>query len=325
MLDLGRREWTPEDPVTELRRQAALLADTDVLVGLNLRAATPEAYARCAEEIGSDVVYEIDAHCRQEPMLRAEAGEYLVTHPDKLALIIHALKETGATVSVKYRAGVNGDDALFARRCTEAGADILHVDLMDYGHAKCRQIRNATPRFLIANNGLYSFDRVMEMFSHGADMVSVARRSEEQILAGLDAAITRYADEIGWYNAPKQLCRGGDLRSLTFCCLPVKECALIPALRRAGLSREEYVAMKTEAAEGTPLAPGPYTCFGSLMWCCKITSPCMLRDTCMDKLGLSPREYMRQKHLLSRKIMKRVFHDLPADERSRTGAARDGT
>jgi putative methanogenesis marker domain 9 len=217
---------------------------------------------------------------------------------------------------VKFRAGVSGDDVLFARRCSEAGADILHVDLMDYGHSKCRQVRNATPLFLIANNSLHTYDRMMEMFSHGADMVSIARRSDPQTLAGLDAAITRYADEFGWYNAPKQLCRGGDLRSLTFCCLPVKECALIPALRKAGLSREEYIDLKMEAMKGTPLEPGPYTCFGSMVWCCKITSPCMLRDTCMEKMGLSRREYMRQKHYLSKRIMKRVFHDLPADERS---------
>ena len=42
------------------------------------------------------------------------------------------------------------------------------------------------------------------MLSHGADMVSLARGANERTLAGLDAAITRYADEQGWYNSPKQ-------------------------------------------------------------------------------------------------------------------------
>jgi putative methanogenesis marker domain 9 len=134
---------------------------------------------------------------------------------------------------------------------------------------------------------MHSFDRVMEMFSHGADMVSLARRSDPDTLAGIDAAIARYADEFGWFNAPKQLCRGGDVRALTFCCLPVKECPLIPTLSRLGVSREEYIRMKQEAVRGTPLESGEYTCFGSMAWCCKATSPCMLRDSSMQKAGLT--------------------------------------
>jgi tRNA-dihydrouridine synthase B len=181
------------------------------------------------------------------------------------------------------------------------------VDLMDEGYAKIRQIRNASPIMIIANNSMQSFDRVMEMFSHGADLVSLARRSDVQTLAGLDAAITRYAKEFGWYNAPKQLCRGGDVRALTFCCLPVKECPLLPTLKRAGLSREEYVNLKREAAQGTPLQDGQYTCFGSLVWCCKATSPCLLRDATLEQMGMSKKEYMQRKRDLSRTIMARIF------------------
>ena len=303
----GRCEFLPDDPARELEKQVKVLAGLPVVGGVNLRAATPEALTGLAAALGDRVVYEIDAHCRQAPMTEAGSGEFLLHHPDVLAGMVAALKREGVAVSVKIRAGVSGNDPALGRRLWDAGADILHVDLMDGGYAKIRQIRNATPMTLIANNGMQSFDRVMEMFSHGADLVSLARRSDPQTLAGLDAAIARHAGEIGWYNAPKQLCRGGDIRALTFCCLPVKECPLLPALAKAGLSQEEYVGLKKEAVKGTPLEGGPYTCFGSLAWCCKTSSPCLLRDATLEQAGLSKKEYMKRKRELSRTILRRVF------------------
>jgi len=229
---------------------------------------------------------------------------------------VQALKAEGVTVSVKIRAGVAGDDRLLAKKLWEAGADILHIDLMDFGTAKLRQIRNSCPLMLIANNSVTTFDRMKDMLSHGADIVSLARQSDARTLAGLDAAITRYADEEGWYNAPKQLCRGGDIRSLAFCCMPVKECPLIPTLARINMPREDYIRMKMEGVNGTPLDDGKQTCFGSLAWCCKTSSPCMFRDMTLKHVGLSKKEYMRLKRDLSDTIVSRVFHDVSPDKRS---------
>jgi TIM-barrel protein len=307
MAGEGRCEFLPGDPVAELSRQADLLSGLPVVGGINLRASTPEALAGLAGYLGDRVIYEIDAHCRQKPMIDAGAGEFLLNHPDILADMVRAVAREGVLVSVKIRAGVAGNDPGLARKLWDAGADLLHVDLMDAGYAKIRQIRNVSPAMIIANNSMQSIDRVMEMFSHGADLVSLARHSDIGTLAGLDAAIARYAKEFGWYNAPKQLCRGGDVRALTFCCLPVKDCPLLPTLQRLGLSREEYVEMKKEAVQGTRLQEGPYTCFGSLAWCCKVSSPCLLRDATLEQMGLSKKEYMQKKRELSRTIMGRVF------------------
>jgi putative methanogenesis marker domain 9 len=249
-------------------------------------------------------------------MIAAGCGEYYLKNPDKLMAVVRALKEEGVTVSVKIRVGVAADDRLLAETLWHAGADILHVDLMDSGTAKLRQIRNSSPLMLIANNSINTFERMRDMLSHGADIVSLARQSDVRTLAGLDAAITRYADEEGWYNSPKQLCRGGDIRSLCFCCMPVKECPLIPTLSRIGLPREDYIRMKLESVKGTPLDTGSQTCFGSLAWCCKTSSPCMFRDMTLKQAGLSKKEYMRLKRDLSDTIMGQVFHDVSPDERS---------
>lgn len=314
MSEMGRREFTYEDPVEELSSQVALLSKTDVVTGLNLRGSSPEAFSAIAAQIGDAAVYEIDAHCRQEPMIAAGCGEVLLHHPNRLREYIQALKGEDVCVSVKIRAGVSPDDLRLARAIWKAGADILHIDLMDTGYQKVRQIRNTCPLVIIANNSINTFERMKEMYSHGADLVSLARHSDDRTLAGLDAAISRYADEQGWYNSPKQLCRGGDIRALTFCCMPVKSCPLIPTLDRIGMEKEEYLSLKQEAVKGTPLESGPQTCFGSLAWCCKSSSPCMFREMTILQQGLTNREYMQQKHQLSEKIMQYIFEEKPQDD-----------
>lgn len=311
-----RKEFLFDDPVTELKAQAEKMEKSDVILGVNLRGTSPESFRAVAQALGDKVVYEIDAHCRQPAMVAAGCGEYYLKNTGKLIAAIRALKEEGVTVSVKIRTGVADDDRVLAELLWAAGADILHIDLMDFGTAKLRQIRNSCPLMIIANNGITSFERMKDMLSHGADMISVARKSDARTLAGLDAAITRYADEEGWYNAPKQLCRGGDIRSLTFCCMPVKECPLIPTLSRIGLPHDDFVRMKLGGVEKTPLDTGRQTCFGSLAWCCKTSSPCMFRDMTLKQAGISRKEYMRLKRDLSDTIMAQVFHDVPPVKRS---------
>jgi tRNA-dihydrouridine synthase B len=310
----GRKEFLFDDPVIELTSQLQRIENSDVVSGINLRGSSPESYQALAENFGERVIYEIDAHCRQEPMIKAGCGEYLLHHPGRLIEVVQALKSEQVTVSVKIRAGVYADDRKLVTDLWKAGADILHIDLMDFGYQKVRQVRNASPMFIIANNSINSFERMKEMFSHGADMVSLARKSDERTLAGLDAAISRYTDEHGWYNAPKQLCRGGDLRSLTFCCMPVKNCPLIPTLNKLGMTREEYIDLKQVFVKDTPLADGKQTCFGSLSWCCKDTSPCMFRDLTIRQLSLSSKDYMRLKRELAEKLMKRLFDERKHEE-----------
>ncbi|HZK30609.1 MAG TPA: methanogenesis marker 9 domain-containing protein [Methanoregula sp.] len=311
-----RKEFLYDDPVEELKKQMALLEKSSVVLGLNLRGSTPASFSAVARSLGENVVYEIDAHCRQPAMVAAGCGEHYLKKPGDLMAVVRALKSEGVTVSVKIRAGISADDRLLARKLWEAGADILHIDLMDFGSPKIRQIRNVCPLMLIANNSINTFERMREMLSHGADIVSLARKSDIRTLSGLDAAITRYATEEGWYNSPKQLCRGGDVRALAFCCMPVKECPLIPTLSRIGMPKEEYIRMKLDTVKGTPLEEGNQTCFGSLAWCCKTSSPCMFRDMTLKQRGLSKKEYMRLKRELSDTIMSRVFHDVPSDESS---------
>lgn len=310
MVEAGRTEFS--DGLDEIATELAMLEGSDVVIGLNLRGSTPEAYVAAAREFGKDVIYEIDAHCRQQPMIDAHCGEYLLHNTDALCDIVRALHKEGVCISVKTRAGVT-DDRQLARKLWAAGADILHVDLMDTGYTRIRQIRNSCPLILIANNSINAPDKMMDMFSHGADMVSLARSANVATLQLLDRYIRATAEENGWYNAPKQLCRGGDLRSLTFCCMPVKQCPLLPTLDTIGMSRQEYLALKQDLTKGTEIAKGSHTCFGSLAWCCKSSTPCMFRDMTLKSLPLAKNEYMAMKRELADRIMEKIFADVPTD------------
>ncbi|HJJ94143.1 MAG TPA: tRNA-dihydrouridine synthase, partial [Methanocorpusculum sp.] len=138
----GRKEF--EASFDDISTELAMLEDAGVVSGLNLRGSTKEAFLEAASVFGKDVIYEIDAHCRQPPMVNAGCGEALLADTDRLCEIVSALAEAGYTVSVKIRAGIADDKAL-AKALWKAGAKILHVDLMDFGASKLRQIRNSCP------------------------------------------------------------------------------------------------------------------------------------------------------------------------------------
>lgn len=305
----GRKEFVSADPLDLLKKELeASLGLTTIAV--NVRAASLEPLvhaAHLARKYGA--ILEINAHCRQPEMLELGAGEALLRDVPRLCEYIREIKKTGVVLSVKTRANVVNDVEL-AKAVEKAGADIIHIDAMhpdgmDVGVIK--RVRNSMDLFIIGNNSVVDFESAKEMFSRGADMVSVARGLLDNpgLIDYLVEEVSALESMTGWYNAPKHICAGGDLRALAFCCLPVKACALHAALKQAGISAEEFMKLKIGFTRGTPLEPGEGTCFGSMAWCCKITKPCFLRDSALTQTGLSDVEYMKLKKKLSEHIMKK--------------------
>lgn len=312
----GRKEFVSKEPMEFLESELEAAKDLTT-VAVNVRAATIEPYIEAAHLAKkSGAILEINAHCRQPEMLELGVGEALLKDAPGLCEYIREIKKTGVVLSVKTRANVVNDVEL-ARAIESAGADIIHIDAMpqsgemqDFPGADIRvikRVRNSTGLFIIGNNSVVDFESAKDMFSHGADMVSVARAalSEPGIIDNLVSEVSSFQKLTGWYNAPKHICGGGDLRALAFCCLPVKPCALHGALKQAGITAEEFMKIKTEFARKTPIEYGEGTCFGSMTWCCKITKPCFLRDGALTSIGLSDVEYMQIKKRLSEYILKR--------------------
>jgi TIM-barrel protein len=199
LVSRDREEFLPTDPIAFIERELAALDDVPLTVGFNVRSATldpiREAAAVCRDH---DAVIEINAHCRQDEMCTARAGQNLLRDTDRLCEYVRTASETGADTSVKVRAEVTGVDLPeTARQMGEAGADIVHVDAMD-SESVIASIVDTSDTFVIANNGVRDRETVREYLSYGADAVSVGRPSDNpRVLARVCEATTEWFEEEG--------------------------------------------------------------------------------------------------------------------------------
>lgn len=226
---------------------------------------------------------------------------------DGIADLVRAIKNSGATLSVRVKPDAVEDLRSLARELKEAGVDILHLDLRGLGPMApkiVKKISDGGAPQLMVRCDVGDFQDARNILSMGADMISLSDDADPEFVAWLADTLKRFHDLVGWYNAPKHICSGGDLRGMAFCCPPVKNCPLLGALKKINISPEEFVERKLALTKGTPLEPGDGTCFGSLAWCCKITKPCFMRDAVLDRRGIAPDEYMRLKKKLAEDLLK---------------------
>jgi TIM-barrel protein len=189
-----REEFLPADPLAFADRQLSALGDSPIRAGLNVRSATRgpiREVARVCADHGA--VVEINAHCRQPELRAVGCGESLLADTDRLVEYVAAAAATGASVSVKVRAGVSGVDlAETTRAVADAGADAIHVDAMD-AESVVRDVvtvaRSAADTAenrlaVIANNEVRDRESVHEYLDYGADGVSVGRPSTDRRVLG---------------------------------------------------------------------------------------------------------------------------------------------
>ena len=191
VADRERSEFLPDDPVAFVDRQLSALDGVDVRAGVNVRSTSTEPVRAVADVAADhDAIVEINAHCRQDELCAAGAGETLLREPERLEPLVSAAAATGADVSVKARTELSGVDLVaVAERIEVAGADALHVDAMD-SEDVVADLADATELFLIANNGVRGRESVREYLDYGADAVSVGRPSDDP------AVLERVADAV---------------------------------------------------------------------------------------------------------------------------------
>lgn len=180
MVQRGRTEFLPADPIAFVDRQLAALAAVPVVPGFNVRSTSVEPVreaARVCRDHGA--ILEVNAHCRQEELCAVGCGETLLRDGDRLCSYVEAASGTGTWVSVKVRTEVPGVDLpATARRVADAGADLVHVDAMD-SEPVVGEIVRATDAAVIANNGVRDRETVREYLQQGAAAVSVGRPSDD--------------------------------------------------------------------------------------------------------------------------------------------------
>lgn len=198
LVSRERNEFLPDDPVSFVDEQLAALADVPIRPAVNVRSATLppiRAVGDVCERHGA--ILELNAHCRQEEMCAVGAGQSLLRDADRLCQQVRAATETGATVSVKVRTEVPGVNLpRVARRATDAGAEIVHIDAMD-SERVVADVADATDCFLVANNGVRGGETVAEYLDDGADAVSVGRASDKpEVLSGVRRATDEWFAEV---------------------------------------------------------------------------------------------------------------------------------
>lgn len=312
----GRKEFVSDDIFALMESELKKVSGRGVAIGLNVRSAKPEPYVRAAELAKKyGAMLEINAHCRQEEMQAIGVGEVMLKNKIELARIITEVKKTGVVLSLKMRSGVV-DDVKLLRVLEKAGLDIVHVDAMGMSARSAnlnavKKIRDGTSLFIIGNNSITNYETAQAMYTAGSDMISVARAamSNPKIIKSLVSYTEDQQRQTFWYNAPSHICRGGDLRGLTWCCPPIKDCPVHGALSRANLSPEQFAHIKLNFGKDTKLERGSTTCFGSMVWCCKFNKPCYLREESMSENKLDYKEYTLLKKKLSEEIISHIDKD----------------
>jgi putative methanogenesis marker domain 9 len=226
-----------------------------------------------------------------------------IRDPIRLLELIPRLKQCGVTLSLRIRPEDLSNDLL--DKLQESDLDIIHLDLRGLNGAGPKFVKKAKDcrgPVIMALADIGEFEDAKDLLAMGADVVSL-RGAEPEFAEWLSQTMQEYDRLSGWLNAPKHICAGGDLRGLAFCCPPIKNCPVLGALKKAGMTPEEFVHKKLAFARGTPLEKGDGTCFGSLVWCCKITKPCYLRDAAMANIGLSGKDYMMLKKKLAEELL----------------------
>lgn len=180
MVAREREEFLPADPHRFIDSQLRTLTDVPVRPAVNVRSSTlvplEDAADVCRDH---DAILEINAHCRQDEMCDAGAGEALLQQPGRLCKHVEAAAATGATVSVKVRTEVDGVDLpALSSRLGDVGADVIHVDAMD-SESVVADVVDAADAFVIANNEVRDAESTREYLEYGADAVSVGRPSDD--------------------------------------------------------------------------------------------------------------------------------------------------
>jgi tRNA-dihydrouridine synthase B len=224
--------------------------------------------------------------------------------PERMKDLVSKIKSCGTTLSIRVKPEILQDGMV--AELGRAGLDIIHLDLIGLNGVGPKIVKKAADAIgpkIMAMGDVGDFEDAKALLAMGADMISL-QSPEPGVAKRLSDQVGKYDDQSGWYNCPKHICSGGDLRGLAFCCPPVKHCPVLGALKKAGFTPESFVQKKLAFAKGTPLEKGDGTCFGSLVWCCKITKPCYLRDTALRRYGISGKEYMRLKKDLAENLLR---------------------
>ena len=141
MVKRDRVEFLPPNPHNFVYQQLRAMEEIPIRAGINVRSAAlapiEDAADLCRDH---GAILEINAHCRQEEMCDAGAGETLLRDPEKLCRQVEAATATGASVSANNEVR----DTESVREYLEYGADAVSVGRASDDPDVLAAVRNGT-------------------------------------------------------------------------------------------------------------------------------------------------------------------------------------
>lgn len=150
-------------------------------ISVNVRASTKDSFKLLYGNSNIDIL-ELNAHCRQEPMLDAGTGQALLQNTSLLCEMLEELTSNcKKEVGVKIRANVEGVNTLeIVELINTYNIQYLHIDAMKPGTMEAdydilNKIASNTNIHIIGNNSVTTRKDYEKMLENGANSVSVAR------------------------------------------------------------------------------------------------------------------------------------------------------
>ena len=130
MVLRGRQEFLFDDVDDFLEENIVKAQESKALVCVNIRSASLEGYVTASEIIADfDAVVEINAHCRQEEIVKIGAGQSLLHNLQRLRAIVDTLREIGIAPVVKFRGNVTSEREMLEK----IQPDAIHIDAYKEG------------------------------------------------------------------------------------------------------------------------------------------------------------------------------------------------
>lgn len=153
-------------------------------ISVNLRSTTTDSFKLLYANDDIDV-FELNAHCRQQPMLDAGTGQALLHNTSLLCEMLEELTSNcKKEIGVKIRANVEGVNTLeIVEMINSYNVQYLHVDAMKTGSPEAdyeiiNRIASNTDIHIIGNNSVTTREDYEKMIENGASSVSVARAAQ---------------------------------------------------------------------------------------------------------------------------------------------------
>ena len=189
MIERGRSEFLLQFKMEKVKQWCSKnlnlkkLNDQQI-VSVNVRLSNVDYFSEIwLKELVKHVdIIEINAHCRQEEILKIDGGHNLLLKQEKLKSLLESVRKIlpSFPLGIKIRGYIVNDYTALIRILENYSISYIHIDAMSPGHRRAnieiiRKVVELTDIPVIGNNSVRTINDVHIMMKAGAKAASLAR------------------------------------------------------------------------------------------------------------------------------------------------------